>query len=43
MISKLGPLPQSEMARVECFESLPENMTYPAITPVLFQFLQQSH
>ena len=41
-ITKLGPLPESEMARVETFQHLPENVTYPAITPVLFDYLQQS-
>lgn len=35
-IRKLGPLPQSEMAEVRTFDALPENLTYPAITPVLF-------
>lgn len=42
VISKLGPLPESEMARVRIFDSLPENVTYPAITPVLFDYLWQS-
>ena len=42
VISKLGPLPESEMARVQTFDSLPENVTYPAITPVLFDYLWQS-
>lgn len=42
VISKLGPLPQSEMARVRTFDRLPSNVTYPAITPVLFAFLWQS-
>ena len=41
VISKLGPLPESEMARVQTFDSLPENVTYPAITPVLFDYLWQ--
>ena len=35
-IQKLGPLPESEMARVCTFDSLPDDLTYPAITPVLF-------
>ena len=42
VISRLGPLPESEMARVQTFGSLPENVTYPAITPVLFDYLWQS-
>ena len=41
-ITKLGPLPQSEMARVGTFDQLPENLTYPAITPVLFDCLRRS-
>ena len=36
-ILELGPLPESEMAEVRTFDALPENITYPAITPVLFQ------
>lgn len=39
VIRKLGPLPESEMAEVQTFDSLPENLSYPAITPVLFQYL----
>ena len=27
------------MAERKAFSSLPDNLTYPAITPVLFQFL----
>lgn len=41
-ITKLGPLPESEMAQVQTFQSLPENVTYPAITPVLFEYLQKN-
>lgn len=39
VIQRLSLLPESEMAEVEQFEKLPENLTYPAITPVLFQYL----
>lgn len=42
VIHKLGPIPESEMAEVKPFEALPENLTYPAITPVLFQYLEES-
>ena len=35
-IRKLGPIPESEMAEVRCFRNLPENLTYPDISPVLF-------
>ena len=38
-IRKLGPMPESEMAEVRLFDELPENLTYPAITPVLFAYL----
>ena len=36
-ILELGPLPESEMAEVRTFDTLPENITYPAIMPVLFR------
>lgn len=35
-IEKLGPLPRSEMAQVCAFDALPQAVTYPAITPLLF-------
>ena len=35
-IRELGLMPQSEMAEVRRFDALPGNLTYPAITPVLF-------
>ena len=38
-IRKLGPMPESEMAQVQTFDELPSNVTYPAITPVLFAYL----
>ena len=31
-------LPESEMAEVQLFDALPENLTYPAITPELFAY-----
>lgn len=40
-ISRLGPLPRSEMAQVRRFDRLPENVTYPAITPDLFARLEE--
>ncbi len=40
VIQRLGPMPESEMAEVKGFDVLPENLTYPQITPVLFQYLQ---
>ena len=39
-IYELGPLPDSEMAEVRSFKTLPENVTYPGITPVLFQYME---
>ena len=39
-IARLGPLPESEMAQVKAFDSLPENITYPGITPRLYQRIQ---
>ena len=36
-IAELGPLPDSEMAEVRAFDDLPANVTYPAITPMLFE------
>ena len=38
-IHSLGALPESEMAEVRLFDSLPENLTYPQITPELFTCL----
>lgn len=35
-IKRLAEIPDSEMAEVMQFDRLPENLTYPAITPVLF-------
>ena len=35
-IRVLDEIPDSEMAEVKSFDALPENLTYPAITPVLF-------
>lgn len=38
-IQTLGPIPESEMAEVKTFDLLPHNLTYPQITPGLFQYL----
>ena len=35
-IYECGMLPESEIAEVQFFNDLPENLTYPAITPELF-------
>ena len=39
IIHELGPMPDSEMAKTRLFDALPENLTYPAITPELFAYL----
>lgn len=36
-IKELAPLPESEMAEVGMFDGLPENITYPGITPRLYE------
>lgn len=36
-ITRLGILPESEMAEVRSFPTLPEDLTYPDITPYLYQ------
>lgn len=41
-ITKLEPLPESEMAEVRLFDALPDNLTYPEITPVLFGYIEKS-
>ena len=37
-IHELGEMPESEMAEVRLFDGLPENLTYPAITPELYAY-----
>ena len=37
VIRALGELPDSEMSRIEAFDVLPDNLTYPFVTPVLFE------
>lgn len=39
-IRALGELPESEMKRVAAFDTLPEKLTYPYITPELFLFVE---
>jgi 8-oxo-dGTP diphosphatase len=36
-VKELGPLPESEMAETALFDQLPENLTYPDITPLLYR------
>ena len=40
-IEKLGPLPDSEMAETALFDDLPEALTYPDITPVLYRYFMK--
>jgi len=35
VVHELGQLPESEMQEVRLFEELPENLTYPEMTPLL--------
>ena len=39
VIYKFGDIPDSEMAEIHEFAELPNNLTYPAITPMLFAHL----
>ena len=35
-IARMGPMPESEMAETRLFDALPENLTYPQVTPKLY-------
>ncbi|MBR4502550.1 MAG: methyltransferase domain-containing protein [Clostridia bacterium] len=37
LVRRLGTLPDSEMSMVRLFDTLPDNLTYPLVTPVLFR------
>ncbi len=37
VIRRLGQLPPHEMSGIQAFDAFPENLTYPLVTPVLFQ------
>ena len=41
-IRKLDNLPESEMAEVQCFDALPDNLTYPPITKAVFQYMEDA-
>ncbi|MDE7423966.1 MAG: NUDIX domain-containing protein [Lachnospiraceae bacterium] len=41
-IKKLSELPNSEMAEIRVFEEIPENLTYPQITPELLTYFQKN-
>ena len=36
-ISALGPLPETEIEKIECFQTMPGALTYPLIQPKLMQ------
>ena len=40
-IARLDQLPDFEMVEVQLFDALPENLTYPEITPVLFAEMER--
>ena len=37
VVSRPGQLPDSEMSRIGLFDTLPELLTYPDVTPALFE------
>ena len=37
VVNTPGELPESEMAEVKFFDELPDVLTYPLVTPVLFE------
>ena len=37
VVKNLGELPESEMSKIGLFGTFPENLTYPFVTPVLFE------
>jgi 8-oxo-dGTP diphosphatase len=40
-VKKLTPLPESEMCEVKLFGTVPEEMTYPQILPVLYEKMRE--
>ncbi len=43
VIEELGPMPESEMAEVCLFDTLPDHLTYPGITPILYNYLMENN
>lgn len=41
VVHELGKLPESEMQEVRIFEELPDNLTYPKMTPLLVEAAKQ--
>ena len=37
LAKSLGALPESEMKEIKAFDVLPEELTYPDVTPVLIE------
>ena len=37
IVHSLGALPESEMQEISTFDSLPENLTYPSTSPMLYR------
>jgi 8-oxo-dGTP diphosphatase len=37
VVHSIGELPESEMQEIRMFENLPENLTYPQTSPVLYR------
>ena len=37
VVHSIGELPESEMQEIGVFEELPENLTYPQTSPVLYR------
>ena len=37
VVHRIGALPKSEMSRVRAFDALPEDLTYPLVTPLLIR------
>lgn len=40
-IQTMGDMPESEMEKTALFDSLPQDLTYPDITPVLFAYAKK--
>lgn len=40
-IETLGPLPPMEIESIQCFDHLPEKLTYPLIQPTLLQKVEE--
>ena len=41
VVHSLDVLPPYEMSRIQAFDTLPDHLTYPFVTPVLFQEAQK--